>query len=264
MKIRLKTYLSVLAVALALVACNQNNAQSATKATAATQSTPTTEQQSNSEVVAALQNNLTKSEVGIKPIAAYATAMPDIFWVNFDDAPAMFTDKTGSYLIQGQIVKLGQSDIQDVGADAIANIAKQSLSSIDSSEMIIYPAKGKKQAAVYVFTDPTCSYCQKLHKEIEQITAGGIEVRYLAWPRAERDIPLVESIWCSTDRKATLTAAKQGQTINSTTCDNPVKRHKSLGLQLGVSGTPAIFTESGRQIGGYLPASELIKAATSN
>jgi len=31
-----------------------------------------------------------------------------------------------------------------------------------------------------------------------------------------------------------------------------------------VRGTPAIFTESGQQIGGYLPAAQLAEAALNN
>ncbi|WP_114800943.1 DsbC family protein [Moraxella canis] len=217
--------------------------------------------QSSDEVVKALQEHLTKSGAQITAVSALPTAMPDIYWVSFEDAPAMFTNKTGEYLIQGQIIKLGDGQPVDITAEIQANLAKENLAKVSLDEMIIYPAKGEHKAAVYVFSDPTCHYCQLLHKDIDDITAGGVEVRYLAWPRAEKDIPLTQAIWCSQDRHAALSAAKLGNMITANDCDNPVQKHLALGRSLGISGTPAIFTESGEHIGGYIPAKELIQAA---
>ncbi len=264
MKFSTKSILaSAIASTLLLTACGdkaqaQNQAKTDTKATAQMTSSGDT------AVVQALQANLDKSGVTIKVTNAIATQMPDIYWVSFDNAPAMFTDKSGTYLIQGQIAKLGDGEPVDIGADLLSAIAKDALAKVPESEQIIYPAKGDKKAHIYVFSDPTCHYCQKLHSEIDAITAGGVEVRYLAWPRAQKDAPLVKSIWCSSNRQEALTLAKQGQTISAPDCNNPVERHMALGHQLGVSGTPAIFTASGMQIGGYIPADELIKLAIDN
>lgn len=130
--------------------------------------------------------------------------------------------------------------------------------------MIVFPAKGETKAAIYVFSDPTCHYCQKLHAEIDQTNAKGIEVRYLAWPRGEQMLALSEAVWCSKDRKDAITRAKKGENITADTCANPVKEHVALGYSLGVSGTPAIFAENGTQLGGYLPSDELAKSAIAN
>lgn len=216
---------------------------------------------SDEAVVKALQDNLDKSDIDIQVTSAIATQMPDMYWVSFDNAPSMFTDKSGTHLIQGQIVKLGDSAPVDIAQSIQGSIAKEALTKVPDDEQIIYTAQGDKKAHIYVFTDPTCHYCQKLHSEIDAITAGGIEVRYLAWPRAQKDVPLVKAIWCSSDRKTALSDAKHGKDISTPDCDNPVERHMALGHQLGVSGTPAVFTASGMQIGGYIPADELIQLA---
>ena len=39
----------------------------------------------------------------------------------------------------------------------------------------------------------------------------------------------------------------------------PVAKQYALGEELGVRGTPAIFTATGDYIGGYLPPKELLK-----
>ena len=55
--------------------------------------------------------------------------------------------------------------------------------------------------------------------------------------------------------------AKMGANVQAPSCENPVAAHMALGARLGVRGTPAIFTESGHQIGGYLPAEQLAQTA---
>ena len=54
--------------------------------------------------------------------------------------------------------------------------------------------------------------------------------------------------------------AKSGANITAAHCDSPVQEQMALGARLGVRGTPAIFTESGEQVGGYLPAAQLAQA----
>ncbi|MCP6280747.1 thioredoxin fold domain-containing protein, partial [Klebsiella pneumoniae] len=76
----------------------------------------------------------------------------------------------------------------------------------------------------YVFTDADCGYCRKFHSEIDEMNALGIEVRYLPWPRNEQTMPIMEKIWCSSDRKKALTDAKLGMPINAPTCSNPVRK----------------------------------------
>ncbi|UXZ04377.1 DsbC family protein [Moraxella nasicaprae] len=263
MKTSFKFCAAMLLSAFALTACNKQT----TQAGSSDKQAQTTAQpaENNQAVVDALQASLKASNINDLTVkTALPTAMPEVYWVSFDNAPAMFTDKTGSYLIQGQIIKIGDEKPADITADIIPTIAKSTLSQIPTDEMIISPAKGETKAAIYVFTDPTCHYCQKLHGELEQINAGGVEVRYLAWPRNEATVPMTQHIWCAADRLTTLGEAKHGKTPPPASCDNPVRKHMSIGLQLGVSGTPAVFTESGQQIGGYIPADELIQLAIQN
>ncbi|MDF1762494.1 MAG: DsbC family protein, partial [Oleibacter sp.] len=47
--------------------------------------------------------------------------------------------------------------------------------------------------------------------------------------------------------------------VDSDQCDSPVANQFLLGSTLGVSGTPALITEEGELIPGYLPAAELAK-----
>lgn len=219
---------------------------------------------SDPAVVKSLQENLQASGIEETITSAVPTDMEGIYWVSAEGLPSFFTDKSGKHIIQGQIISVGGEVPVDISSPLVARTAQETLKNVDKSEMIIYPATGATKSVIYSFTDADCPYCTKLHEEIEDINARGIEVRYLAWPRNQQSIPKMEAIWCSEDRIAAMDQAKMGANVQAPTCDNPVAEHMALGASLGVRGTPAIFTESGEQVGGYLPAAQLAQAVGIN
>lgn len=216
---------------------------------------------SDAKVVKSLQANLKSSGIEETILSAVPTDMADIYWVTAEGLPSFFTDKAGKHIIQGQIIAVGAETPVDISAALVASTAQKALKAVDKKDMVIYPATGMTKAVVYSFTDADCPYCTKLHEEMADINARGIEVRYLAWPRSQESVPKMEAIWCSQDRKAAMDQGKAGANVQAPSCNSPVQSQMALGRSLGVNGTPAIFTESGQQIGGYLPAAQLAQTA---
>ncbi len=219
---------------------------------------------SDPAVVKSLQANLKASGIEEKILSATPTDMDGIYWVTGEGLPPFFSDKAGKHIIQGQIIAVGETIPIDISAAFIADNAQQALKAVDKKDMIIYPAVGKTKSVLYAFTDADCGYCRKMHEEMADINARGIEVRYLAWPRSEESVPKMEAIWCSEDRRAAMDQAKMGAEVQGPTCNNPVQQQVALGAALGVRGTPAVFTQTGEQVGGYLPAAQLAEAVGIN
>ena len=256
---------SVIAVAGMVGLAGCDNAQSRTPAKSETQKLEATNSsapaaKNESQLQQLLAANLAKSGITAKITSVTATSMPNIYWVKAEGLPAFFTDATGQYVVQGDIIKVGGAKPEHISANLQAQDAKASLATIDKKDMIICPAKGQMKAAIYVFTDADCDYDRKFHSEIDEVNALGIEVRYLPWPRSEQTMPIMEKIWCSSDRKKALTDAKLGMPINAPTCSNPVRKIYELGANLGINGTPAVFDTEGHQLGGYVPPAELAQA----
>ncbi len=256
---------------IVVAGCSNNSADATNNTVGSTQSssvkgsaTLVAGADSDASVVKALQKNLTSSGIEENIVSAVATDMEGIYWVTAEGLPAFFTDKSGTHIIQGQIISVGEGEPVDISGALVARTAQEALKAVDKKDMIIYPAKGATKSVVYSFTDADCPYCTKLHEEIDEINGLGIEVRYLAWPRSEGSIPKMEAIWCSEDRVAAMNQSKAGANVSSPSCSSPVQEQIALGARLGVRGTPAIFTESGNQIGGYLPAEQLAQAAIAN
>ena len=89
-----------------------------------------------------------------------------------------------------------------------------------------------------------------------------MEVRYLAYPRAglaSDGYRQLASAWCSADPRDALTRLKNKLKVSENVCaGNPIASQFELGQEVGVRGTPAIVTESGRMLPGYQTADELI------
>ena len=132
---------------------------------------------------------------------------------------------------------------------------------VEKKDMIIFEAKEKKHH-ISVFTDIDCTYCRKLHRELDRYLDEGIEVRYLMFPRAGKDSESYKkaiAVWCAKDRNKALTLAKANGELDMKTCEHPIDMHMGLANVLGLSGTPLIVTDYGEIMAGYIPAKKLAK-----
>lgn len=167
----------------------------------------------------------------------------------------LYISDDGRYVLQGSVIDLQQQEEVMQNSAALAKYRTQLIATIPHSEKIVFAPPNAKYT-VTVFTDIECGYCRKLHEEIAEINRQGIAVEYLAFPRmglGSQDHKDMISVWCAPDRKRALTDAKAGQAIASRDCKNPVTMEYDVGQRVGVSGTPAIFSAEGIQLGGYLP-----------
>jgi thiol:disulfide interchange protein DsbC len=205
--------------------------------------------------------------------ASLAQVVPDIKIDSIQPAPVkglyevmvgtqlMYVTGDGRYYLDGRIVDLKTRE--DVTEPRLSGARKKLVDKVGESEMVIFEPSEKTQHTVTVFTDIECGYCRKLHKQIEEYGKEGIRVRYMFFPRAGKGSAAYNeaiSVWCagdSNDRRNALTAAKAGQPIEEKTCDNPVDEHMAIGEQIGLRGTPAIVTETGELIPGYVEPKRL-------
>lgn len=164
----------------------------------------------------------------------------------------------GRYLLQGDLIDLDQQiNLSEISRN---DARRDLMAAVEDNETIRFsPAKVKYR--VSVFTDVECTYCRRLHNQIDEYLAHGIEVRYLLYPRngpASRAWSTSEDVWCASDRNSALTKAKLDQEFPSATCDSTaVQSHYVLGRDVGLSGTPAIVLDDGTLISGYLPPDQL-------
>jgi thiol:disulfide interchange protein DsbC len=173
-------------------------------------------------------------------------------------ANIMYISEDGRYLMFGDVIDIDSK--QNLSKAARGKLILAEIAKVKESDMVVIAPK-KTKRTLTVFTDVDCPYCAKLHQEVPALTAAGVKVRYLFYPRAGIGSPTYNksvAVWCAKDRVAAIGIAKSGGTIEMKKCDNPVTEHYKLGQRVGVRGTPMIVVDDGTVIGGYAPAAQLL------
>ena len=193
-------------------------------------------------------------------VAVRPSPAPGLYTVELEDATAYYATVDGAFLVAGDLYGVSAAGFVNRSEDLRAGRRVELLAAVEKEDMIVFAPEGETRGVVNVFTDVDCGFCQRLHREVPALNEMGIEVRYLAYPRAgigsEASDKLVTA-WCAADPRTALTRLKQGRPVEPATCANPVASQYRLGQRMGVRGTPALFLEDGRMIPGYRPAEAL-------
>ncbi len=196
--------------------------------------------------------NADKVSVSTTPIAGLYEAQIDseVFYISAD----------GANFIRGDLYE--SKTRRNLTEEKRNQIRIQKLNAISENDMVVFAPKNGTKYTVNVFTDVTCHYCAKFHKEVPKLNKAGVKVRYFAFPRAgvnSRTYNKMVSVWCAKDKKQAMTNAKAGRYIEPATCKNPVAEQLELGQSIGVTGTPALVLSDGQLVPGYVPAERLIE-----
>ncbi|MFT4047950.1 MAG: DsbC family protein [Solimonas sp.] len=228
----------------------------------ATVALPACAPKQNSELEA-VRGQLAKVLPDLAPDAVHPASAQGLYEVR-DGANVAYVTADGKFLIEGDMVNL------QTGENVTENLRKTDrlaqLAALGEDNMIVFAPAGRVKHVVNVFTDVDCGYCRKLHSEIAQYNAEGIEIRYLSYPRTGPDsdsFRKAEAVWCASDRKAALTQAKLGAPVSGGAggagCADVVQREWDLGNQFGLRGTPLLVLEDGSVVNGYLPPAALLQ-----
>ena len=194
------------------------------------------------------------------PDSVVATPVAGLYEVTFG-TQVVYLFEDGQHLLSGDLIDLDRGtnlteDARKVGRKAVIN-------GLDEAGMVVF-SPSETISSITVFTDTECGYCVRLHNEIDQLLAAGVEVRYLGYPRAGVQSPSFDtlvSVWCSDDPQQAMTDAKSGRTVEPRSCKTEIARHMEAAEGVGVRGTPTIVLQDGKTIPGYVPAGELIPMA---
>ena len=211
----------------------------------------------------AIRKTLNTLQSDLKIESVSASPLKGLHQVQLEGGRVLYMSEDGQYLMQGYLYQMRDGQMVNLTEQAESVAVARQLNALPRNEMVIFAPKNPK-THITVFTDTDCGYCQLLHKEVAELNRQGVEVRYVAYPRAGVGSPTYNdlvSVWCAKNPQEAMNQAKARKKVAAATCENPVAKQYELGQRIGVQGTPAIFLANGQLIPGYQPADKLAPAA---
>ncbi|PTC00528.1 hypothetical protein C9975_07030 [Thalassospira xiamenensis] len=188
------------------------------------------------------------------------------------ESGVFYLTKDGKYIFSGSIHK-AEEGLPNLTKARLAQEFKDSLSELKES-FVTFDAPNEKHEIV-VFYDANCGFCQRLHEEVPALNAQGVTVHYAGWPRDgvnSRANPneyssgykTLQSMWCSASPKAAFNRVAEGAFVEPAVCETKIETHFKLGEQMGVRGTPAVFSITGEEVSkGAAPAARIVETLES-
>jgi thiol:disulfide interchange protein DsbC len=190
------------------------------------------------------------------------TAIDNIWQVKLK-SDYIYLTEDGRYAFTGDLIDLKSGE--NLTEISSRSITVEEIGNYSDDDLVIYLPEGEVKATLNIFTDTSCFYCRKLHKELPKLLESGIKVRYLPYARGGKSgqgYETMKSVWCAKDRAAAMTDAKNEKNSKlpdgSCAAAQVVDAGFITGNQLGVTGTPALFKQDGEKIVGYVPYQKLI------
>lgn len=251
----MKRWLLAATAALLVMGCSQAEDKAATKS-ASTAVMPANAAESEKLI----RERLAKDFPDLKEVAVGPSVIPGMFEIT-SGALIGYVSADGKYLIEGELVDLEtKKNLTEIKR---SGWRRDHINALGEKNMLVYEPE-KVEHTVTVFTDPQCGYCKKFQAEIDGYLKQGIRVRYVFLPIfGDESHKIAEQVWCSKDQRKAYSDVMAGRKLDAKSdCKNPLEAHNKLGNDLGIRGTPAIVTEEGRMLRGYMPP-EALKAELS-
>uniref|UniRef100_UPI003A8C7751 disulfide isomerase DsbC N-terminal domain-containing protein n=1 Tax=Marinospirillum sp. TaxID=2183934 RepID=UPI003A8C7751 len=167
-------------------------------------------------IEARLTQRLQSIDPRLNVVSAEPTPVEGIYRVQINTGDLLYIHQEGEYIFAGSLLQVTDQGLVDLTERAQATQRQQVFANLPRDEQVIFPAEGETLASIAIFTDITCPYCVRLHEQVPELNAAGIEVRYLAFPRQGLNTPgeqLLANVWCAEDTREAMNRAKAGETL---------------------------------------------------
>ncbi|MBU3581175.1 DsbC family protein [Polynucleobacter sp. AP-Capit-er-40B-B4] len=172
-----------------------------------------------------------------------------------------YTDSSGKYLIQGEIIELATG--KNVTEQRQADLNRIKWSDLTPANAI-KNVRGNGSRQLAVFSDPNCGYCKRLEKSLQQLDNVTIYT-YLIPILSPDSAQKSKQIWCSADPyKAYMDWMVNGVAPSGKSdCSTPLDKNMAFAKTYGVTGTPTLFFTDGSRFPGAVQITDIEKKFNS-
>ena len=172
-----------------------------------------------------------------------------------------YTDTSGKYLIQGEIIELASG--KNITEQRQADLNRIKWSELTPANAI-KNVRGNGSRQLAVFSDPNCGYCKRLEKSLQQLDNVTIYT-YLIPILSADSTQKAKQIWCSSDPYKTyidwmvngIAPSGKGE------CSTPLDKNVAFAKTYGITGTPTLFFTDGSRFPGAVQITDIEKKFSS-
>ena len=208
---------------------------------------------------AVIRKNLSERLTGLPKVEEVRpSAMPGLWEIRIGNE-IRYTDATGNFLIEGDLVDLRTR--RNLTEDRLARLNTVDFASLPLKDAIVWKnGNGKRRIAV--FADPNCGFCKRFERSLQDVK--DITVYTFLIPILGGDSPeKTRAIWCAKDNlgswQAWMLEGKPPSKAQAGCDESAIERNLALSRKHHVNGTPAIILEDGSRAPGALTAEQLEK-----
>ncbi|MEO1892299.1 MAG: DsbC family protein [Alcanivorax sp.] len=188
--------------------------------------------------------------------------------IKLSNGDFLYGSPGSDHLFSGRLLSFTGDELVDLTEERKREDRAEMLQGMAPGTTITFSANGEEKHEIFVFTDTSCPYCKKFQDHMAEMNNRGITVHYLALPRSGIDSSVANTmarIWCAENPQAAIDDAFSGKPFSQKVmpCQPPVADQYTMAQSLGVRGTPSVFSEDGRNLGGYMTPDEVIAAIAS-
>jgi thiol:disulfide interchange protein DsbC len=187
--------------------------------------------------------------------------MPGLYEIRVNGTEIFYTDATGNFLIQGNLIDTKQRrNLTEERVDKLTAISFDSLPLKDA--FTIVRGNGKRKLAV--FEDPNCGYCKRFEQDLQKV--DNVTIHMFLYPILSADsADKSKNIWCAKDKtKAWQDWMVRDLSPAAASCDSAaIGRNVELGRKYKITGTPTLVFVDGSRVPGAISAAEVEKHLTA-
>ena len=211
------------------------------------------EQQVKTEIQKKLGTNVKVRSVAASPVSGLYEVLVgnEIF----------YTDTSGKYLIQGEIIELASGkNLTELRQADLNRIKWVDLTQANAIKIV--RGNGSRQLAV--FSDPNCGYCKRLEKSLQQLDNVTIYT-YLIPILSPDSAQKSKQIWCSSDPYKSYTdwMINGISPSGKSDCNTPLDKNMAFAKTYGITGTPTLFFTDGSRFPGAVQINDIEKKFSS-
>ena len=211
------------------------------------------EQQVKTEIQKKLGTNVKVRSVAASPVSGLYEVLVgnEIF----------YTDTSGKYLIQGEIIELASGkNLTELRQADLNRIKWVDLTQANAIKIV--RGNGGRQLAV--FSDPNCGYCKRLEKSLQQLDNVTIYT-YLIPILSPDSAQKSKQIWCSSDPYKSYTdwMINGISPSGKSDCNTPLDKNMAFAKTYGITGTPTLFFTDGSRFPGAVQINDIEKKFSS-